>query len=137
MKSIADVSDRTYILAGNSTFTVHNPKTGNRFTFKITKARNRTGCWWVKVLYGQDNESDFMYIGTIIKARYIHNSRCSCVSPDAMSNKCFQWFWKHVDDYAEHGVELVKSTNCARCGRKLTVPISVHSGFGPECIKKV
>lgn len=26
---------------------------------------------------------------------------------------------------------------CARCGRTLTVPSSLHAGFGPECAKKV
>jgi hypothetical protein len=25
--------------------------------------------------------------------------------------------------------------SCARCGKKLTVPESIESGFGPECVK--
>lgn len=30
-----------------------------------------------------------------------------------------------------------QSGNCARCGRTLTVPTSIHQGFGPECATKV
>lgn len=28
------------------------------------------------------------------------------------------------------------SKNCARCGRTLTTPESIRSGFGPECVRK-
>lgn len=30
-----------------------------------------------------------------------------------------------------------QSGRCARCGRTLTVPTSIHQGFGPECATKV
>jgi hypothetical protein len=31
----------------------------------------------------------------------------------------------------------IESGRCARCDRELTVPASIHQGFGPECIKYV
>lgn len=31
----------------------------------------------------------------------------------------------------------LESGNCFRCGRKLTVPASLHRGLGPECAKKM
>lgn len=31
----------------------------------------------------------------------------------------------------------MRAGRCARCGRTLTVPASLHRGYGPECIKKV
>lgn len=31
----------------------------------------------------------------------------------------------------------LRSGNCSRCGRKLTVPASIHRGMGPECAAKV
>lgn len=31
----------------------------------------------------------------------------------------------------------LKQAHCRRCHRVLTVPTSVHNGYGPECIKKV
>ena len=30
----------------------------------------------------------------------------------------------------------LESHNCFRCGRKLTVPVSIHRGLGPECASK-
>lgn len=30
----------------------------------------------------------------------------------------------------------MKEGNCARCGRKLIVPASIHNGLGPECAKR-
>jgi len=30
----------------------------------------------------------------------------------------------------------MKESKCARCGRTLTVPASLHRGLGPECAKK-
>jgi hypothetical protein len=29
------------------------------------------------------------------------------------------------------------STRCRRCNRKLTVPVSIHRGYGPDCAEKV
>lgn len=31
----------------------------------------------------------------------------------------------------------LRSGKCCKCGRKLTVPASIHRGMGPECSKKV
>lgn len=31
----------------------------------------------------------------------------------------------------------LKSGRCSRCGRKLTVPASIHRGLGPECAKLI
>jgi hypothetical protein len=31
----------------------------------------------------------------------------------------------------------LKSGRCARCGRELTVPASIHRGLGPECAKRI
>ena len=35
------------------------------------------------------------------------------------------------------GYEARHEGRCARCGRALTVPESIDSGFGPECARKV
>ncbi len=32
---------------------------------------------------------------------------------------------------------VLESASCNRCGRTLTVPTSLHQGYGPECIKHV
>ena len=34
------------------------------------------------------------------------------------------------------GAEYLVAGACRRCNRRLTVPASIDSGFGPECVKK-
>lgn len=41
-------------------------------------------------------------------------------------------------DFAKYGMDFaLESNSCRRCGATLTVPTSVHNGYGPECIKHV
>lgn len=41
-------------------------------------------------------------------------------------------------DFAKFGMQFALESNCCRrCGAVLTVPTSVHQGYGPECIKHV
>ena len=52
---------KAYALAGNATFTVLNPDTGNRFTFKIRRkeVEENKELFFVGLLSGSDNESDY------------------------------------------------------------------------------
>lgn len=36
----------------------------------------------------------------------------------------------------ENPEAALKSATCRRCNRKLTVPVSVHNGLGPDCARK-
>jgi hypothetical protein len=41
------------------------------------------------------------------------------------------------EEIAKAGFDVHHEGKCGRCGRKLTVPESVKSGFGPECAGKI
>lgn len=144
-----------YALAGNATFTLTSRKTGVRFTYKVTragfgKAKASPAVegapddprFFVKVLTGADNEGDYTYLGCIFTDKegspYYHGKR-STIGVAAPSNLAFDWFWAHRDDAAhlERQVEVHHEGRCGRCGRKLTVPESIESGYGPECIGKL
>ena len=58
-----------FIFGGNALFTVKNPKTENRFTFKVTKHK-KEDVFFVKVL---TNPDVYEFIGSIIATR----SRCT------------------------------------------------------------
>ena len=129
---------REIITAGKSTVTFRNSKTGNRFTFKIVKPRrNDQSCpHFVKVLTGNDNENDYSYLGTIFTNGNYSHGRKSRISADAPSAQAFTWLWAHADNLPGT-LEIWHAGSCLRCGRKLTVPESIESGYGPECIKSV
>lgn len=133
-----------FILSGNATFTIRNSETGNRFTYKVTKKKEderslvENNLWFVKLLTGSNNESDYRFFGTIFQKplwAYRH-SKNSKINITAQGVKVFNWYIdillknKSLPDV----IEFYHEGRCARCGRKLTVPESVESGFGPECI---
>lgn len=126
-----------FVLGGNATFTILNAETGNRFTFKVVRPTDDHP-HFVRVLTGPDNEGDYSFLGTIFeKKTYRHGSR-SPISQGSQSAKVFSWAWSRILDHSlPPQVEVYHEGRCGRCGRKLTVPESIASGFGPECIKHV
>lgn len=140
-----------FILAGNATITLVSKKTSQRFTYKIKRAVDDNGAprdfWFVSVLRGPDNEEDYSYLGYINNKLHYWYGLKSKIHADSGSSKGFEWFYtllKDADnnnmDYRDAlfaGLEVWHEGKCGRCGRKLTVPTSILSGFGPECINYV
>jgi len=125
-----------FALAGNATFTIQNPITGNRFTYRIRQCVNEDGKMtphFVSVLTGNNNNRDYRYIGFIRSGHFIWGRAKARVAVDAPSVKAFIWFWKHVGNPSP--AEVLHEGRCGRCGRTLTVPESIERGIGPECAK--
>ena len=129
----------SYMLAGNATVTFRGRT--DRFTFKITAPRDKetqkvdrnSDFRFVALMNGPDNESSFQYLGYIRRGVYFHGKR-SKIGRDAKSAKAFTWtYGKLLRGKFPAGLEVWHEGHCGRCGRKLTVPSSVASGFGPEC----
>ena len=126
-----------FALAGNATFTLRSVKTGTRFTYKVRKCDDPESpdLYFVSVLYGQDNENDFQYLGTIRFGIYAPGKK-SKIGANAPSARGFAYAWPFIvkDRVDPKGsFEVFHEGRCGRCGRKLTVPESIISGFGPEC----
>lgn len=144
---------RTYVLGGNSTFTLVSKKSGERFTYQVRSAKkNRDANWstgnqdrsqyFVSVLTGGDNVNAYTYMGmlkqdingefrfTLTRGSKIRDSAPSCVG--------FVWFWNLLEQgcIVHKNLEFWHEGSCCMCGRKLTVPESVADGIGPECRSK-
>lgn len=138
---------RAFALAGNATLTLVSNTTGTRFTFKIQAPFSKTeenvrdfdsDIRFVKVLTGADNENSYSYLGYIRRGVYFHGGAKARVGDGAPSAKAFAWTWSHLaKDVLPPVLEVWHEGRCARCSRKLTVPSSIESGFGPECARKV
>lgn len=143
---------RRYIFAGNATFTLRSRATGTRYTYKVSKADEKPGyapMWFVSVLTGPENETDFQYMG-IFKAgpQMVHDTieatfkftDGSKVRAGAPSADVFVWFARNVlalNRPPGAALEVWHEGRCGRCGRKLTVPESIAAGLGPECEGRV
>lgn len=128
-----------YMLAGKATVSVLNRQSGNRFTFKIKapqteEADQRPDIWFVQVLTGPNNHSDYQYLGFIRDGRYRYGGGKAKVAAEAQSAQVFAWLWPRV---TEGGlppcIEIWHSGTCGRCGRTLTDPLSIETGLGPIC----
>lgn len=138
-----------YVLAGSATITIRSKVTGNRFTYKIRKAKEEAGkeaVWFVSLMRGADNENDFCYMGVLRPRKNLFNKILefvvparSKVNPRAPGVVAFTWVWRQLVEKSTlpTSVEIWHTGQCGRCGRKLTVPESVSAGIGPECARKM
>lgn len=131
---------KEFIFGGKAIFTIKNEKTGNRFTFKLRKKDTvdpNNPVFFVSVLAGSDNDNSYSFLGTIFnKTRYSHSVK-SKISSTANSAKVFDWFFKHLTNGTlPEYISMFHEGKCAQCGRTLTVPESIISGFGPECSRR-
>jgi hypothetical protein len=133
-----------FLLAGNAIFTLVNTKTGNRFTYRIRRPEEARGSvsHFVALLTGSDNESDYAYLGQIYSgslANYAIPGAKSKIGRDAVSVRALDWLFSQLAHGRElpANVQVWHEAKCGRCARKLTVPSSIASGFGPECAGKI
>lgn len=134
---IQDGGELAYALAGKAKVTLVSRASGARFTFQIKKAKEDPrwpgASWFVALLSGPDNQSDYNYLGLIKEApggprfRLTAKSRAGL---DAPSVKAITFFLRHPE---HEQLEVWHSGTCGRCGRELTVPSSIESGLGPVC----
>lgn len=128
---------RDFIFAGKSTFTLRNANSGNRFTYEVRAPRKQNTnkpVFFVKVMTGSDNEKSYSFAGTLFgKYKYQHSPK-SLLTVTTNSLQIFQAFLRFVETgVLPNGVEFWHEGRCGHCGKKLTVPASLLSGFGPNC----
>ena len=132
-----------YIFGGKSTFTLQSIASGERFTYQIVQSAKRPGdsrppVFFVTVLTGPDNSDNYSFVGTIFERKTYKFSPRAGFTLQSPSVRAWQWaFTNFVSGIVPDKLEFWPSAHCARCGKKLTVPASVHDGFGPDCITKV
>jgi len=142
-----------YALAGSAVLTLESAKTGARFTYKVqapNEATERGGLKkdhgsnirFVNLLSGPDNEASYCYMGLLIIEQAgirFRETKGSKIRSDAISFKAFEYFVREVlnqNRLPEH-LEVFHEGHCGRCGKTLTVPESIETGFGPECSDKI
>lgn len=118
-----------FILGGNSLFTIRNPKTQNRFTFKVNR-HNEDDIFFVKIL---TNPDIYEFIGTIRNNKFKHSKK-SRISDEAQSVKVFDFIVKSLfSNRLPEFIEIWHEGRCCVCGKTLTDPESIELGMGPYC----
>lgn len=130
-----------YATAGDAVFTLESQRTGRAYTFQVQAGTDPGDPYWVRLLTGPDNTSDFTYLGLIQRklGPGCMEFRTTKKSPPADSTpvRAFEFSWRHRTRLAEFGVNFRPSGKCCRCGRPLTTPESIDRGIGPECAARM
>lgn len=133
---------QAFLFAGNSTFTLRNSNSGNRFTFKLRKPKKvndklKSVPFFLSIMTGSDNEKSYTFAGTLFdKFAYRHSnkSQLNAANPAIVVFSRFLNFLER--NTLPASVEVWHEGTCGCCGRKLTTPESLLSGIGPACNKK-
>lgn len=140
-----------FVTGGNAYFTIRSKKTQTRFTYRVRQSqaaveKNQDPMpYFVSVLNGSNNEDDYLFFGTMfVDVKTLHvleyrHSRKSRITELAPSVRAIRWMLSQLHKGGDllTQLEVWHEGRCGRCGRKLTVPESIASGFGPECIHHV
>jgi hypothetical protein len=134
---------KTYMLAGHAKLTLTSERTGARYTYKIDRAKDRDSgepknVWFVSLLTGQDNTSDYNYMGMLNADGSFRTTAKSRLPADSKPVLGFAYLVNNLmADRMPPQMEVRHEGTCGRCGRALTVPESVDRGIGPECFGKM
>ena len=126
---------KPFLFAGKCVFTLVDNRHNIRTTYKIRKKKDMDIAW-VSVQCGKEYE----FAGTLFKRfkggefDYKHSLK-SKVADDAASIKYFKALLGKIDNLPDF-IEIHHSGMCGCCGRELTVPESLETGFGPVCFKR-
>jgi len=147
-------SIKAFCLGGNARVTIKSKTSGKRYTYRINKKRGaeETDPFFVGVLRGSSNETDFAFIGSLfvmsapdqdgvivpMEVPHFVWSRKSVCKSNAPSVVAFNWFWRQIEaGVMPPSLEVWHEGRCGCCGRTLTVPTSIKNGIGPECMMKL
>lgn len=125
----------SFVTAGRAVFTVSNDK-HEHYTYKVSKKKDQD-LWFISLLTGPNNRNDYTYMGVLGDG--VRITKKSKYTIDSKPVKVFNWALKVIAGAKAlpNGYDIQHEGICGRCGRELTHPESISSGFGPECIKRI
>lgn len=144
--------NKDFILAGRAVFTLELGKEFSEkwglplhYTYRINKKEATERFpeqYFIGLLTGPDNMNDYTYMGVVQRNGNVKLTRKSRYKADSWPYRLIVRalacvFADKQQALLDAGFDMHHEGKCGRCGRPLTVPSSVLSGFGPECIKLI
>ncbi len=126
-----------FVTGGKAIFTASNDKS-EHYTFKVVKGKPSpqasmvTPPLFVHILTGPHN---YTYLGMLVgtQIRLTHKSK---MKQDSKPVQVFNWALRVVNGekhLLRPGYDIQHEGRCGKCGRELTDPESIRTGFGPTC----
>lgn len=142
---------KQFVTGGNSIFTIEFPAEyaaahdmKPHYTFRVRKPKNAENeIYFVQILTGPDNTSNYTYLGVLNHENgKVRTTQKSKFHQDDLIvrilNRTLELIWNdNTTGITNAGFKVHHEGRCGRCGRVLTVPESITTGFGPECAGRV
>ena len=128
---------RQFMFAGKATLTLKSEASGDHYTLKINKMKDKQGLFFVSLL---SSANQYTYLGMIVGTVPMFKLTAkSKMSEDSTPVRAVKYFLNHLVEHNQIApkLEVRHEGCCGRCGRELTHPDSIDRGIGPECIKHV
>ena len=123
------------LFAGKTKFTISNEK-DQHYTFKVKQIKD-THRYMVLLLTGPNNSNDFTYLGMLWdeSVRPVSLTQKSKFNKDSTPYKVFCYAQSVLanKNTLPEGYSILPSGTCFKCGRELTTPESIRTGYGPVC----
>jgi hypothetical protein len=124
---------RDFILAGRAKFTFYSDTTQNSYKFLVNRKLG-SDIWWVKFL---NNKEDHQYIGYLKADIWWPTDKKIGVEGRAAQD-VFDYGWRVIlQDKVPHSMHILHDGICGYCSRPLTDAVSLITGIGPICRKKL
>lgn len=141
---------KDFIVAGKAIFTLEvsdsfasAKKTRPHYTYKVSKPKFTSPFLFVSVLTGPENTKNYTYLGILFpdtgivkftdKSQFHEDAWCVFL----LRRVCANLWGNTPHKIEEAGFKLHHEGKCGKCGRRLTVPQSIETGIGPECVKSM
>ena len=142
---------KNFIYAGKAIFTLQSSRSGIYFTYMMKLPAENKGMsdktppkkdlYFVGVLRGPNNESDYSYLGIVVRdgnSWKFTQTKKSQIKPDSLSCVVFKYFFDRIArNHIDPEMKFFHMNLCGKCGKTLTVPSSIESGLGPICAGKM
>lgn len=123
-----------FVTAGRAIFTVQNNR-NDHYTYRVQRGHNSDSPLFVSMLSGPDQ---YTYIGILTRQGTCQITAKSSITANSTGYKVFNWAMAVIKQLTPlpDGYSIQHEGRCARCGRALTDPESIRTGFGPYCRTK-
>lgn len=120
-----------FLYSGNAVITVQSVKTNQHFTYQVKRIPN-SDTFAVKYM---GSNGRYFYLGAIFdRIKFRMTLKSPPIMKDHPAFLGFKYFHDHlaIGQFAPN-IKLWHSGRCGACGRRLTDPLSIKYGIGPEC----
>lgn len=135
----------TLFFAGRAVLTLHNQAAGTHCTLKVRQVRDKQDrtkklpTFYVSVSLLGDHETGTRFAATYFQTTGTYKLGRDVQPTDQLARVMafVHQALKNPTMLRDRGVSLLHEGACCRCGRALTHPQSIDTGFGPECWSRV